>query len=109
MINSRQKGKRAELEIAKIFRDYGFSDARRTAQFCGNTGDASDVVGLPGIHCEIKHVEKLNIDNAMAQAVRDAKDGQMPTVFHRKNQKKWLVTMRLDDWMKIYKGAHKDG
>lgn len=109
MINSRQKGKRAELEIAKIFRDYGFSDARRTAQFCGNTGDASDVVGLPGIHCEIKHVEKLNIDNAMAQAVRDAKDGQMPTVFHRKNQKKWLVTMRLDDWMQIYRGAHKDG
>ena len=49
-INSKQKGARFEREIAKIFREYGYGSARRTAQYCGNTGDASDVVGLPGIH-----------------------------------------------------------
>ena len=28
--------------------------------------------------------------------------GEMPVVMHRKNRKEWLVTMPLDDWMKLY-------
>lgn len=46
-VNSKKKGARFERELAGIFRDYGYKEARRTAQYCGNTGDASDVVGLP--------------------------------------------------------------
>ena len=39
----------------------------------------------------------------MEQSKRDAKKGQIPVVFHRKNNKKWLVTMELeDDWIKMY-------
>lgn len=38
----------------------------------------------------------------MEQAKRDAKDNQIPAVFHRKNNKKWKVTLELDDWMKLY-------
>lgn len=52
-INSKQKGARFERLLASMFRDFGFEDSRRTAQYCGNTGDASDVIGLPGIHAEI--------------------------------------------------------
>lgn len=100
-INSRNKGKVGEREIAKILRDYGYEDCRRGEQYCGANGDA-DIVGLPEIHCEIKRVEKLNVDNAIDQAVRDARAGEMPTVFHRKNRKPWLVTMKLDDWMRLY-------
>lgn len=44
-INSREKGARFERELARTFRDYGYTGSRRTAQYCGNTGDASDVVG----------------------------------------------------------------
>lgn len=66
---SREKGKRFERKLASIFREYGY-DARRTAQYCGNTGDASDVVGLPGIHIECKHVEKMSLYDWMAQAKR---------------------------------------
>ena len=105
-INSRQKGARFERTLAKILRDeYGYDEARRTAQYCGNTGDASDVVGLPYIHIEAKHVERLNIYDAMAQAKRDAKaggKGLLPAVFHKKNNCKIIVTMELDDFMKIY-------
>lgn len=43
-----------------------------------------------------------NKDEAMEQAKRDSKDNQMPAVFHRKNNKKWKVTMELDDWIQIY-------
>ncbi len=102
-INSRQKGARFERTLAKKLREYGYS-ARRTAQYCGNTGDASDVVGLPYIHIEAKHVERLNIYDAMAQAKRDAGgNGLLPAVFHKKNNCNILVTMELDDFMKIYK------
>jgi hypothetical protein len=104
-INSKQKGKRFELKLASIFREQGY-DARRTAQYCGNTGEAADVVGLPRIHVEAKHVERLNIYDAMAQAKRDAEasgKGNLPAVFHKKNHSEVLVTMTLDDWFSLYR------
>lgn len=102
-VNSKAKGKRYELELAKEFREYGY-DARRTAQYCGNTGDASDVVGLPGIHIEAKRCETLRLSEWMEQAVRDSKGtGDIPAIFHRKSKEKTLVTLRLEDFMNIYK------
>lgn len=101
---SRDKGKRFERALASRFREYGY-DARRTAQYCGNTGDASDVVGLPGIHVEAKHVEKMSLYEWMAQAIRDAEaggKGNLPAVFHKKNNADILVTMRFEDWMNLY-------
>lgn len=102
-VNSRQKGARFERQLAGMFRDYGYP-ARRTAQYCGNTGDASDVVGLPGIHVEAKHVEQMRLYDWMEQAERDSKGtGQLPAVFHKKNHAEVLVTMRLDDWIRLYR------
>lgn len=102
-VNSRKKGKAGELEWAKLCREHGYGDARRTSQYCGSTGDASDVVGLDGIHQEVKRVESLNIHTAMAQAVRDSGgNGKLPIVAHRKNRTEWLVTMRAEDWFKLY-------
>ena len=100
-MNSRQKGAAGERELAKKLREYGY-DCRRGQQYCGTNGDA-DVIGLPGIHIECKRVEKLNIDDAMLQAIRDRRDGEYPAVFHRKNNHEWLVTMRLDNWIEIYR------
>ena len=36
------------------------------------TGDASDVVGLPGIHVEAKHQENMRLYDWIEQARRDA-------------------------------------
>lgn len=99
-MNSREKGKRGELEVAHLLEKYGY-EARRGQQYAGANGDP-DVVGLPGIHIEVKRVEKLNIDIAMQQSVRDARENEIPIVMHRKNRADWLVTMRFDDWMKLY-------
>jgi Holliday junction resolvase len=96
-MNSREKGKKGERELAGILKAHGYK-ARRGQQYCGTSGEA-DVVGIPGVHIECKRVEKLNIYTAMAQAVRDARPGEIPTVFHRKNQEGWLVTMRLEDYL----------
>lgn len=106
MVNSKAKGKRAELAIAHYFQDHGFPDAHRTAQVMGKTGGCADVEGVPKIHVEVKHNEHLNIYDAIAQAVRDSganKNGNLPAVFHKKNGKEWLVTMRIDDWFQLYR------
>ena len=100
-MNSRAKGAAGERELAKKLREYGY-DCRRSQQYCGANGDA-DVIGLPGIHIECKRVERLNIDDAMLQAIRDRREGEFPAVFHRKNNGKWMVTMLLDDWQEIYR------
>lgn len=102
MVNSRQKGARAERNLAKKLRELGYQNARRGQQFSGANGDA-DVVGLEGIHIECKHVEKLNLLDAMAQSIRDAKDGEIPVVIHKKNNTDWFVTIKLDDWIEQYK------
>lgn len=99
-MNSRQKGARGERELANILKDYGY-ETRRGQQFSGANGDA-DVVGLPGVHIECKRVEKLNVDAAMEQARRDAKEGEMPVVMHRKDRQDWKVTLSLEDFMKLY-------
>ena len=100
-INSRAKGARGERELSLKLKEYGY-DCRRGQQYCGSNGDA-DVVGLPGIHIECKRVERLNLYDAMAQSKSDAKEGEVPTIFHRKDRCEWLVTMTLQDWINLYK------
>jgi len=93
--NSRNKGAVGERELAgELNRLFGTA-ARRGQQYSGIEGE--DVVGLAGIHVESKRVESLNLGNAMEQAIRDAAGEKVPAVFHRKNRKPWLVTLRLDD------------
>jgi len=103
-MNSKQKGARGEREWAAFCREQGY-DVRRTQQYCGNTGEAADCVGLPGIHIEVKRVEKLNIDDALEQARNDmdAYKDLRPIVAHRKNGKGWKVTMYADDWFELYR------
>lgn len=107
---SKSKGARGERELSRLLREYGY-ETRRGQQYCGANGDA-DVVGLPGIHIECKRVQKLNIYEAMDQAINDSGarampfDYPLPTVFHRKNNCKWLVTMRYLDFLEIYKGGN---
>jgi len=105
-MNSRDKGKRGELEVAHLLQKYGY-DARRSQQYAGINNDA-DVVGLPGIHIEVKRTEKLNIDTAMEQSIRDAREGEIPIVMHRKNRAEWLVTMTFTSWMELYKAWEKE-
>lgn len=100
--NGKRKGKEGELELARKLKEYGY-DAKRSVQYNGKDGQA-DVIGLPHIHVEVKRVERLNIYDAIAQAKRDAKNGDKPTVFHRKNRCNWLVTMELDSFMELYAG-----
>lgn len=99
---SREKGKRGEREWAAVCREHGY-DARRTAQHCGKSGDAADVIGLPGIHMEVKRVEHLDLYGALDQAKRDARPGKIPIVAHRRNDCRWVVIMDAENWFRIYR------
>ena len=96
MVNSRAKGARGEREWARYLRSLGYQEARRGQQFSGSP-DSPDVAhGIPGTHPEVKRTERLNIHDAVQQAVEDA-GASVPYVAHRRNGGEWLVTIRADD------------
>lgn len=105
-INSNRKGKTGEREFANICKKHGFNEVRRGQQYDGLEG--KDIVGLEGLHVEVKRVERLNISKAMKQAERDAKDKEIPVVAHRKNYEDWMITMKARDWFKFYKAWIKN-
>ena len=103
---SQKKGAAGERELAAILQEYGY-DCTRGGSL--TFGSVADVTGLPGIHIEVKRVEKLNVGEALDQSIRDSERmrGGLPALFHRRNRKPWLVTMRLSDWLKLY-GRHTE-
>lgn len=91
--------------MAAILREYGY-DIERGGSL--SYGEVPDLMGLPGVHIEVKRVERLNVSDAMAQAIRDAaRFGGTPSLFHRCSRSPWLVTMRLTDWLELYERAHR--
>ncbi len=106
-INSRQKGAAGEREFANICKKQGFAKARRGQQYSGIEGE--DVVGLDGVHIEVKRVERLNLSKAMKQAIEDSSEGEKPIVAHRKNREDWKITMLADDWFELYKAWLEGG
>lgn len=112
MTNSKQKGKRGELEAANLLRDLGFKDVRRTAQYNGKeTGSLADLIGIDGVHIEVKRNEHLNIYEAVEQMQRDAKEGESLLLMMRKNNKPWLFIQLAEDWAireRIYQKEWKE-
>lgn len=103
--NSRRKGAKGEVELGHKLTEIFGRHCRRGRQFSGLEG--KDVVGLPGVHIECKRVEKLNVRNAVKQAVRDAKKGEVPLVCHRSNGEEWLMTARLDDIISLCEAVYE--
>lgn len=101
-MNSKRKGCAGEREFAALCRDNGIAEAARGQQFKGGY-DSPDVKGVPGVHVEVKRVERLNIGEAMQQAIRDSEGKTVPIVAHRRNRAPWMITMLADDWFQLYK------
>ena len=104
--SQQRKGRNAERELAKIFQGYGY-DVRPGVPV--SFGAEPDLVGLKGIHCELKRRENVNLSAALAQAAADSVkfgDG-LPVVFHRRNRETWRATMALEDWLALYEAADR--
>lgn len=111
-VNSRAKGARGELQLAKTLTDLGYP-ASRGQQHRGGA-DSPDVVCLSLlIHWECKvYAQDQRSSPAMltewrAQAERDAGDGMLPVIAHRWLRSSWwcapcipgrpLMWYRLED------------
>lgn len=103
---SQKKGRTAELELSHILQGYGYNVKPGRSQ---SYGAEPDLTGLPGVHIECKRAEQLRVYDWIDQAERDSErfhDG-LPAVFHRRNRKGWLVTMKLQNWLEMYQKVQK--
>ncbi len=110
---SRNKGKRGELELARLLSAEGFP-ACRGVQYHGGT-DSPDVrcPCLPGVHWEVKRTERLRLYEALAQAQHDA-SGKLPIVAHRANNAPWIAILSMADLLAVlresdYCGGGRNG
>lgn len=110
-VNSKQKGKRGELELVHAFRQYGY-DTHRSVQYNGKAEDGeADLVGLEDIHVECKYTNALRLYDAVKQSIRDTKTTgkkELPVVFHRKSREDWVAIMPLDVFFTLYNGYEKN-
>lgn len=101
--SSQTKGRRGELELVRLFQSHGIPAEPGQAVSYGAT---PDIVGVDGVHVEVKRRENVNLSAALEQAERDSvRFGGLPAVFHRANRKPWTVSMVLDSWLTLYKQA----
>ena len=107
-MNSREKGARGENNLAKKIREYGYK-ARRGQQYSGANGDADVETNMGNIHIECKYTAKGHgsLYEWLEQSKRDARENEMPVVMHRHvskdaRGKPWLVTLDIDDFMKLW-------
>lgn len=83
-----------------MLRQAGFLKAHRGAQYHGGR-DSPDVQcpELPTLHFEVKAVERLNVGEAMGQAVHDAGAAKTHCRCSHAQPLRVLVTMRAEDWL----------
>lgn len=98
-MNSRNKGKAGERELAKYLQAHGYN-AKRGQQYCGIQGNA-DVIGVDYLHIECKRCQQVRDEDFLKQAERDAK-GNIPTVWYRRNREEWKVLMRSEAFLLIW-------
>lgn len=90
------------MELSRLLQGYGYDVQPGRAQ---SYGEVPDLIGLRGIHIEAKRCEQVRLPEWMAQAERDAtrfQDGA-PAVFFRRSRSPWLVVMKLEDWIRLYR------
>lgn len=104
-MNVKRKGTGGENELAAILRDAGIR-AYRNDQIYRGGKDNPDVwaeIGGQQLHIEVKRVEKLNVPEAVKQAITDAAKGSLPVVAHRRNREQWLITIPLAALLDVLK------
>ena len=104
MTNSRAKGGRGERESASKWREHGF-EARRSAQTNGLLGEADIIIDGTDLWVEVKRIKSFKtLYKFMAQSIRDAaKTFRKPIVMLRADDCEWLIVLRADDFIEIYR------
>ena len=97
-MNSRNKGKAGERELAKVLQKYGYN-TRRGQQYSGI--GVADVIGIDHMHIECKRCQQVRDEAFLDQAENDAKN-EVPVVMYRRNHEEWKALLKLDTFMTIW-------
>lgn len=102
--SERRKGKEGELEVARILREHGWPDAKRTSDGRAQVerGDIGD--GPLDVHIEVRRHEKIAIWACLADAERDARDGDTPVVVFRRSRSRWYAALPLEALLDLLLG-----
>ena len=104
-MNVKRKGTAGENELAELLRAEGIRAYRNDQIYKGGKGNPDVCAELEKhkLHIEVKRVEKLNVPEAMRQAIEDAAEDQIPILAHRRNRERWLMTMPLSVFIQLMK------
>ena len=98
---SRRKGAAGEREAAAALNEVFGTRFHRGRQYHGGP-DSPDLAGdMPGLHVEVKRVERVRLYEALGQARRDAAPDQVPVVMHRANNRPWLICVEVADLIRL--------
>ncbi len=90
---SRDKGNRAERELASILTDrLGFVVQRKL----GQARDGGDDIQIGKYRIEVKRRERVQIDQWSEQVEQAAQAGDVPIVIYRRNGQPWRVVVPLE-------------
>lgn len=101
---SRDKGARFERQVARLLTENGWP-ATRGCQHRGGPGSPDVDASTFPFHLECKAVERLNLYDAMTQAIRDAAGQKMPAVISKRNHGDALFTCKFMDllsWLQSF-------
>ncbi len=101
---ARMKGASFERELAKYISEKTGLEAKRGLGQARVGGSEIADVEVEYIHVEAKRQIKCNIKAAMRQAIEDcALKNKLPAAITKDDRDQALVTMRLDDWIELFK------
>lgn len=106
MTNSRAKGAVGEREAAQFLTQLFDVPVRRGCQFRGGP-DSPDVIGLDGLHIEVKRRERISVDKSLEQAKRDAGPDITPALLHRSNRTRWKLTFYAEDVHRLVEAINR--
>ncbi len=100
---SRTKGTRCEQEVATAYRAQGIDAAR--VPNSGGLDTKGDLVGVPGVHVEVKCAGRLSILEWLRQCEAEAPAGATPALHFRQSSRQastgWYVAVPLDDFIDL--------
>jgi Holliday junction resolvase len=98
-VNSRNKGKRGERELANLLQEYLGRDVTRNL---AQSRDGGHDLNLEGLALEVKRREVLALREWWDQALDQAVDGRVPVLAYRASRRPWrFVVPGVDvgmDW-----------
>lgn len=105
--SERDKGLKGEQEVARSWRDRGFTV--RGLEGGGDHGIVSDSMTGVRIHSEVKRQETARPWAWYEQAAAEAPPAFIPVVHFRRNRSPWLVLLALDDLQDLLQMRRRQG